>query len=151
VGLLLSACAPRVDLAAERASLMQTSRDWAKTVATRDVETIAAYWSDSAIMFPPGQAPLAGRAAIKQYVTEAMKIPNFSISWEPKSATVAASGDIGWLVERNSVTYADAKGNLVTEHGNGITTWRKDASGAWKCVLDIWNPDPQPAAASPAK
>jgi ketosteroid isomerase-like protein len=36
---------------------------------------------------------------------------------------------------------------LLTEQGRSVTVWRKDSSGAWKCVIDIWNA--APAAAVP--
>jgi ketosteroid isomerase-like protein len=31
----------------------------------------------------------------------------------------------------------------MTETGRGITVWRRDASGAWKCVYDTWNSGPR--------
>lgn len=30
----------------------------------------------------------------------------------------------------------------ITVYGKAITVWRKEPSGIWKCVIDIWKEDP---------
>ena len=45
------------------------------------------------------------------------------------------------LIEHNRVTFADSTGKVHTQFGKTVTIWRKDATGAWKCVVDIWNDD----------
>ena len=50
----LAACArSEVSLEAERAALMQVSREWAAAAATGDVERIVTYWADDATCFHP--------------------------------------------------------------------------------------------------
>jgi ketosteroid isomerase-like protein len=39
-------------------------------------------------------------------------------------------------------TFADSTGKVQTQFGKTVTIWRKDASGAWKCVVDTWNSSP---------
>jgi len=36
---------------------------------------------------------------IRQMVEGSFKIPGFKISWEPKSAEISKSGDLGYLLE----------------------------------------------------
>lgn len=144
---LLGGCAPAAgDSEAARAALMQTSREWAQAAATDDIERIVSYWADDAIVMAPDQPAIVGKAAIREFVTASQQIPGFSISWEPQSATIADSGDLGYLVERNRTTFTDATGALQTQEGKTVTVWRKDASGAWKCVIDIWNNNPEGVA-----
>jgi ketosteroid isomerase-like protein len=69
-------------------------------------------------------------------------MPGFSITWEPELATVSAQYDIGYLVERNRFTFTDSDSVARSQTGKGVTIWRKDPSGAWKCVIDIWNNNP---------
>ena len=143
----LAACnqpapAPKVDLAAAKASLMQTSRDWAKAAAAKNIDQIVSYWDDSATVLPPDRAPIVGKAALREYVMQTLGVPKFSITWEPQQGSVAASGDMGYLIESNTITFADASGKLFTQSGEVITVWRKDATGAWKCVTEIWNNNP---------
>ena len=127
---------------AEVEALMQTSRDWAKAAAGGDVEKILSYWSDDAIVLQPDQRALIGKAAIRQMVEGSMKIPKFTITWGPESGVISKSGDMGYLVEHNRVTFADSTGKVHTQFGKAVTIWRKDASGAWKCVVDTWNGSP---------
>jgi ketosteroid isomerase-like protein len=123
-------------------ALMQTSRDWAKVAATGDVERILTYWADDAIVLEPDQPAHIGKAAIRQMVQASMKIPKFSITWSPESGVISKGGDMGYLIEHNRVTFADSTGKVQTQFGKGVTIWRKDASGAWKCVVDTWNNSP---------
>lgn len=123
-------------------ALMQTSRDWAKASASGDVERILSYWADDAIVLEPDQHALIGKAAIRQMVQGSMKIPKFSITWGPESVVISRAGDMGYLIEHNSVTFADSTGKVHTQFGKAVTIWRKDPSGAWKCVVDTWNASP---------
>ncbi len=147
-----SACAPAPpDLEAEKAALMQTSREWAQAAASGDVERILSYWADDAMVLPPDQPAVVGKTAIREFVRASLAMPGFSVTWEPEQASVASSGNTGYLIERNRFTITDAGGAMLTLHGKGVTVWRKDPNGAWKCVIDIWNDNPQeqPAGAAP--
>jgi ketosteroid isomerase-like protein len=123
-------------------ALMQTSRDWAKAATTSDVERILSYWADDAIVLEPDQTAHIGKAAIRQMIQTSMKIPKFSITWSPESAVISKGGDMGYLIEHNRVSFADSTGKVHTQFGKAVTIWRKDPSGAWKCVVDTWNGSP---------
>jgi ketosteroid isomerase-like protein len=75
---------------------------WAASAGTTDVERIVSFWTDDAVIYPPRQAPVAGKAAIRKYVGDSMKIPGFSVSWKPAAAVVSASGDLGYTTGTNS-------------------------------------------------
>jgi ketosteroid isomerase-like protein len=142
---LVLACSPapaEPDLEAEKSALMQASRNWAATLKTGDVDSMLSYWSDDAIVLPPDQAAVVGREAIRAYVSGMLAIPGFSITWEPELAMVSASGDQGYMIERNTVTFTDSTGATVTQRGKAVTIWRKDDQGRWKCVVDTWNDVP---------
>jgi ketosteroid isomerase-like protein len=124
------------------AVLMQRSRDWAKAAATGNVDSALAYWSDDAIVLEAGQPAYYGKVAIRKMVESSMKIPKFSITWEPEHASLSPSGDMGYLIEHNRVTMADSTGKVHTQFGQGVTVWKKDASGVWRCVVDISTPSP---------
>ena len=126
----------------EAAALMQVSRDWAKAAESRDVERIVSYWSDDAIVLLPDQPAYVGKAAIRAMVERDMKDPKFSITWEPERAVMAQAGDMGTLIEHNRVTFADSTGKVRTVFGKVASTWKKDATGNWKCVVDISNNSP---------
>lgn len=140
-----SACGPsQVDVEAEGADLMQRSRDWSRLVSTAPVDQWIDFWAEDAVMMPPGLPPLRGKAAIREYVEAAAKLPGFQISWEPETAHVSRSGDMAYMIERNVTSFNDSLGNRITTHGKVVTVWRKDAGGSWRNVVDMWNEAPPP-------
>jgi hypothetical protein len=42
----------------------------------------------------------------------------------------------------DEMTVPDAKGGLVPVHTRGISIWRRDPDGEWRCVIDIANEAP---------
>lgn len=125
-----------------RETLKRASQDWAKAAATGDVEQIVSGWADDAVVMPPDQPAIVGKDAIRRFVQASGAIPGFSITWEPERASMAAGGDVGYLIERSRMTFKDAAGVQQTQHGKAVTIWRKNSTGAWKCVVDIWNNNP---------
>ncbi len=69
--------------------------------------------------------------------------PGFAIAWVPDGGVGSASGDLAVTTGR----YTVKQGEQVLEAGRYITTWRKNAEGAWKVVIDTTIADP---AAAPA-
>ncbi len=137
--------------AAARAALLETDVEWAATVGTADVERIVSFWTDDAVIYSPREAPVAGKAAIRKYVGDSLKIPGFSVSWKPAAAVVSASGDLGYTTGTNTFAFPDAQGRPMASNGRYVTVWRKERDGRWRCVVDFWNeaPPPAPAAGSP--
>ena len=107
-----------------------------------DVERLLAFWSDDAIVVPPGAPVVQGKAAIREYVQKALAIPGFRIRWHPASATVSADGTVGYTTGENAVTVPGPDGKLITIAGRYATVWRRDQGGVWRCVIDIWNSGP---------
>lgn len=144
VGLvLLSGCgSPDVDVEAEERRLMDLSREWSAVAAGDDVEALMSYWADDAVMMAPGQPPIRGKEAIREFVGSAGDIPGFSISWEPLEAHVSESGDMAYMIEQNQMTMPDSTGASITQYNKGITVWKKQKDGSWKNVVDMWNSDP---------
>jgi uncharacterized protein (TIGR02246 family) len=143
--MVLAACAaspPSIDAEAEAAELMRISREWSEVAGSGDLEATLAYWADDAVMLPPGNPPLKGKQAIREFVEASASIPGFAIRWEPLEAHVSPSGDFAFLLERNQFSFQDTTGVQVTEWNKVVTVWRKQADGAWKNVIDIWNADP---------
>ena len=136
----LAACQPAaVDQAAELDALMQASKAWSDVSGTGDIEAELAYWADDAVFMPPGADFLEGKAAIRAFLEQESALENFSIEWTPKSGYVAASGDLGYLVEELLMAFDDAEGHRVSVPGKIVTVWRKNAAGDWQNVADIYN------------
>jgi ketosteroid isomerase-like protein len=118
---------------------------WAQAAAAKDLEKTLSFWAEDASVIPPGQAAVVGKEAIRRYVSEGFALPGFSIRWKTSAFVVSASGDMAYGVGTNEMTVNDPQGRPMTQRGRGITVWRKDGKAGWKCVVDIWSPEP-PAA-----
>ena len=144
VTVLVGCQPPPPDMEAEGEALMQLSREWSDLVEAGNLEAALAVWSEDAVMMPPDMPVLEGKDAIRSFVERAAQLPGFEISWEPVSVHVAHSGDMAYMNERNAMTVNDSLGNPHTTYGKVVTVWRKNADGAWKNVVDMWNSVPPP-------
>ena len=130
-----------VDVNKEGEKLMQLSREWSKSASSRDVEKTLSYWTDDAVVISAGQPILKGKSAIRQMVEGGYKNPSFKISWEPKTAEISKSGDLGYLIEDSQITIKDSTGKSVTQHFKSVTIWKKQEDGTWKNVVDVMSPE----------
>ncbi len=140
LAVLLLGCRPaRVDLEAERRAILAQDEAWAAAAAAKDLERTLAYWTDDATLMPPDMPALKGRDAIRQYVAAGFQAPGFSVSWKAQEVDVAGDGAIAYEIASNQFTIADSRGAVHTTQGKGVTVWRKDPDGVWRCVVDVWN------------
>lgn len=131
----------KVDTKEESEKLMQASRDWSAAANSRDIEKIMNYWTEDAILYSAGEPELKGKKAIREMVTASMKDSNFSISWEPISAEISESGDMGYLLEKSKIIMKDSAGKEKIMTFKGVTIWKKQKDGSWKNAVDIMSPD----------
>lgn len=144
-------CAPKMlfDPAAEQQKLLQRDAEWADTAAAgKDVEKIVSYWSDDALVIEPGQPVYEGKAAIRAYVAASLRIPGFKIHWVSEKPVFSPDGNMAYMRGVDEMTVPGPNGALMTLHMRGISIWRRDPDGEWRCVVDIAN-DPPPAAPTP--
>ena len=139
---LISCDQTKIDKKAEGEKIMQLSKEWSQTVATKDVDKIVSYWADDAFVMQEGQAPLKGKPAIRQMVEESFKLPGFSISWQPESVEVSDNGDMAYMIENTQVSFSDSTGKAVIIKNKAVSIWRKQPDGSWKNAVDISTADP---------
>ena len=121
--------------------MLERDAQWAAAAEQRDVERILEFFTEDAVMYPPGMPVVAGKTALRTYVESSLSIPGFRISWTSTEARISSDGELAYLFGRNSVTAPDTTGELQTARGRGITIWRREADGKWRCAVDIWNAD----------
>jgi ketosteroid isomerase-like protein len=129
-----------MDSAEERARLLRRDAEWAAAAAEgRDVERILSYWTEDAVVMPPGFPSLVGKEALRAYVEGSLRIPGFRITWESSRVELSADGRLAYMFGRNAVTMNGPDGNPVTSEGRAVTIWRREPDGEWRCAVDIWN------------
>jgi ketosteroid isomerase-like protein len=132
-----------MNLAAERIRLLQRDAEWAVAAFEgRDVERILSYWTDDAVVLPPGLPAVVGKAALRQYVEGSMQIPGFNINWTSTDVTFSPDGNLAYMFSRNAVTMSAQDGTPAITEGRAVTIWRREPDGEWRCAVDIWNAEP---------
>jgi uncharacterized protein (TIGR02246 family) len=127
-----------------RARILRLDAEWSEAAQGRDVDRIVSYWADDATVLPPGDPPVVGKAAIREFVAKSFENPSFRISWKTNDVVVSQSGDLAYATGTNRVSFTGPDGTPVTVDGKAVTVWRREKDGSWKCVVDIWN-DASPA------
>lgn len=127
---------------AESRRLLERDAQWAAAAEGRDIERILEFWTEDAIVCPPGLPVVVGKAALRAYVQASLAIPGFRISWTSSDARLSPDGQFGYLLSQNAVTAPGPTGQLTTTHGRAVTVWRRETDGEWRCAVDIWNAEP---------
>jgi ketosteroid isomerase-like protein len=139
-GLLAGCQRSPFNAATEQARLLERDAEWAAAASSgKDVERIISYWTDDALVVPPGQPVVEGKAAIRTFVADSLKIPGFKIHWVSEKVSLSPDGQLAYMRGTNETTAPGPDGTLVTRQGRGVTVWRRGADGQWRCAVDIWN------------
>jgi ketosteroid isomerase-like protein len=141
---LLAACAPPpFDAVGEGRKLAARDADFANVSRDgKDVEKILSYWTEDARVILSGQPVYDGKAAIRSFVTAALKTPGFKIHWVSEAPVFSTDGTLAWISSVTETSVADDKGTVSTMKSRAVTVWRKDPDGEYRCVMDISNDSP---------
>jgi ketosteroid isomerase-like protein len=134
----------RTDELAERERLLERDAEWAAVASGgRDVDRILSYWADDAVVLPPGFAPVIGKAALRAYVENCLRIPGFKITWKSTDVKFSPDLNLAYMLGENTVTMNGPDGEPVMMKGRGVTIWCRGSDGIWRCAVDIWNDAPR--------
>ena len=129
-----------MDLNAERSKLLERDAEWSKLASEgRDIDTILSYWTDDAVVIPPGMPSVVGKDALRAYVEGSLAVPGFQISWSSDDATLSPDGNLAYMLSDNAVSMDGPDGNPMRIEGRAVTIWRREPDGQWRCAVDIWN------------
>ncbi len=127
-------------LGSDREQLLKRDGEWAKAASEgRDVDRIVSYWTDDGVVLAPGMPAVVGKKAIRAYVQDSLRIPGFKIGWKSTDVTVSSDGTFAYMFGRTSMTRNGPDGTPRTTAVRGVTIWRRDSDGKWRCAVDIWN------------
>lgn len=144
---VISGCAQKADIEAERAALRKTDMEWSKAAEAKNVGGFVAAVAENGSILPPNATILTGSEAIRKWASDMMATPGFAVSWQPNTVEVSTAGDMGYTVGTYKLAMHGAQGNPVTDRGKYVTVWKKQPNGKWKAVADIFNSNlPAPTA-----
>lgn len=88
---------------------------------------------DSVVLLKKDRMPILGKQNLKKSYGGTSD-SGMVLIWKPESATIAASGDLGFTYGLwTFVTEGD------TSRGTYLTVWKRDLSGRWKYAADTGN------------
>ncbi len=100
---------------------------FAKTLADRDLVAFAGFVSEEAVFV--GRGVLRGRTAVAEGWKALFEGPKAPFSWQPETVEVIDSGTLA--LSRGPVFQPDGK-----RSGTFTSTWRREADGEWRVLLD---------------
>ena len=145
-GGLLASCAPRIDLAAERAAIQTVDSQMVSALNGRDLERWLSFLADDASMLPPNAPAVTGKSAIRTLLSELMAIPNFEVAHHPGTVEISRSGDLAYVHYSYELTIKASAGEAVMQRGKDVSVFKKQSDGSWKLLIDMWSSDEPPAS-----
>lgn len=115
---------------------------WDDQSAHNSAEGWLRFYTDDAIMMPPGEKTCTDTASRAASIRAMFALPGANMRFQATKTEVSKSGDLGYSTGPYQFSYKDASGKELHETGKFCETWKKQADGSWKCIVDIWNADP---------
>src|SRR6476620_499622 len=96
ISIFIIACTEtKVDSKTEEVAIIKTDSTWSALIAEgKDVDKILSYWTEDAVVIPPGQPVVRGKEALRKFVEESFKIPGFSISLKSSDVKLSPDGKL---------------------------------------------------------
>ncbi len=148
---VVSCATVAVNPATEEAAIRARSAEFNRLVTANNIDAIAAMHTPGAVVMMPNAPMRSGSAAVRQGWQETLALPNLSVSWQPTSISVAASGDVATEIGTYNLSFDGPQGR-VTDTGHYTTVWHK-VDGTWYVASDMATssqPLPPPPAPGPA-
>jgi ketosteroid isomerase-like protein len=123
-------------------AIMKADSAWDKASEAKSADGWLSFYSDDAIMMPPGENVCKDKASREASIKKMFATPGASLRFQASKVDVAQMGDLGYAVGAYQWNSKDANGKDYHETGKYCETWKKQPDGNWKCIVDIWNADP---------
>jgi ketosteroid isomerase-like protein len=113
--------------------LLQTDQDFS-TMSVKEgmFKAFLFYIAEDGVILRDNSFPSKGKETLKARFA-GKSDTEFTLSWEPLSAKISESGDLGYTY---GIYVNTSKTTGEITKGTYITVWQKQADGNWKFVLD---------------
>lgn len=128
-----------VEMEALRAGLRTAVEAYQAAATSKDAAAVVAMYDEAALMIPPNGDLVEGLDGVRGYRFGFISTPGVSLAFELVRVEVAESGDIGWSFAVGDITIERPDGSTGRDVVRDFHTWRRQADGSWKVVVDMWN------------
>ena len=136
--------------------LVRSGRAAVGVLAIVGISASGQFGRDGSHLYDWAVAVLVVIAAVVSWLVTRWKLDGSTLRIETGAHTgmvlgfsVSPDGKLAYMHGTNATTVPGPKGALITIAGRGITIWRQESDGQWRCVIDIWNDPPAAGAPSP--
>ncbi len=132
------------EMSKEAQELASLDNQWSASAGARDVEKVASFYAQDAVVYPPNEVVVVGRANAKATWAAMLADPSLKISWKTNHAEVSKSGEMGYTAGTYALSVNGADGKTINDTGKYLCVWKKGRDGKWQAVHDMWNSDLKP-------
>ena len=122
---------------ADSLAIVSQAAAFSRAYERGDTDAMVAIYTDDAVIFPDRSAAISGTEAIQRYWT--LRPGNRVISHRIIPAAIRFEGSIVYDYGTFEVTGETDGTSWGPNGGKYVVVWRRDADGAWRMHLDIWN------------
>ena len=130
------------DHSSDISAITKADSAWDKASEAKSADGWLSFYSDDAIMMPPGESVCKDKASREVSIKKMFATPGVSLRFQTNKVEVSQMGDMGYAVGVYQYSSKDTTGKDYHETGKYCETWKKQSDGNWKCIVDIWNADP---------
>ena len=122
-----------------RESIDRNHQAWLDAMKANDAEALGRLVTEDAVLMPPNQPVIAGRAAVIDWFAGVVEHARTTGVEVPQREVIVA-GDVA--VERGSFVWTvapTAGGSPIEDRGNFLAIHQRQVDGTWKVTRNIWN------------
>jgi len=127
------------------AAIRSLAASYAQASMARDVDAIAALYTDGAVVMPANEPAIVGKEAIRAHIAS-----EYELGVETREFTltpVEIDGVAGLAFDRGTWSWTGVPPGMtepVTETGKYVVILRRQEDGSWLYAVDIYNSDTPP-------
>jgi ketosteroid isomerase-like protein len=126
-----------VDIKKCEQEIMDADRAFSEySIAHGQIASFLEYAAPEAVLIKPNMYPIVGHEKLHEHYNGKAD-STFVLTWEPKFARVAKSGDLGYTYGYWQF-YLKSQPDSI-EKGTYATVWQRQPNGQWKFILDLGN------------
>lgn len=122
---------------ADKAAIEASSRTFVEKANAGDWEALAALYTENAVVLPPNQSAVQGRANLQAWFEAFPPLTDFSL----ENVEIDGCGDLAFVRGNYKMTLTPEGASPIIDSGKFIEIRRKQADGSWPLARDIFNSD----------
>jgi len=140
LALLLTGCQPEIGPLSEEdvVVIRETAVAYHEAAVAKDWDAVAEFYTEDAMIMPPNQPVVQGRAAIAGWYASFPPVTEVEL----RIVEIDGRGDLAYARGTYVLTIAvEGVSEPITDRGKNLAIWRKQVDGSWQMAIDTFNSD----------